>query len=39
MTSVGLNRKNIVNAIDIINDNAFIDNDFREFYWDEQCFM
>ena len=33
MTSVGLKRKNNVNAIDIINDNAFIDNNFREFYW------
>ena len=32
MNSAGLDNKNIMNSVTIFNDNAIIDNNYREYY-------
>lgn len=39
MNGANLISKNIVNSIGVFNESATMNNNFRELYWDEQCFL
>jgi hypothetical protein len=36
MNNVNRNSKKIVNSVGIFNDNAAMNSNFKEYYWDEQ---
>lgn len=39
MNIANMNGKNILNNINIFNESAAMNSDYREQYWDEQCFL
>ena len=39
MSNAGLNSENVVNSVDIFNHSVVINDNEKEQYWDEQCFL